>query len=97
MMRRIHCQKCGASPLHPADLANGYTQRAVLMAVAKPKDHFITVNGVRHESKLLCDLCGEEIAEGSPVYAITMWHPHREDPPGNWEKEYSYDDRKTAH
>lgn len=97
MMRRIHCQKCGASPLHPADLANGYAQRAVLMAVAKPKDHFITVNGVRYESKMLCDLCGEEIATGTPAHVITMWQTRREAEPGNWEREFAYDDRKTTH
>lgn len=35
---------------------------------------------------MLCDHCGEVIAYGEPVTAVTMW---RGDEPPEWEKEYT--------
>ncbi|HEU4343711.1 MAG TPA: hypothetical protein VFU31_19345 [Candidatus Binatia bacterium] len=65
----------------------GFKKRLVHLLAKKPADHAITINGEKQEQlpSILCDDCGEPIADGSPAVAVSMW---RGDEPGNWEQEY---------
>lgn len=75
--------------MHPEDVAAGFKRRRmVLLKVAKPKEHFITINGVRQPdmASLLCDGCGSPIQDGTEAVAITMWQGEVEPP--LWEADY---------
>lgn len=93
MIRTIHCEKCGVlKPMHPEDVAMGFLRRRLIFKGVKPADHAITVNGEKQPqmSSLACDLCGQDIPDGSTVVATTMWQKDREGTPGIWETEYGY-------
>jgi hypothetical protein len=93
MIRRIHCSKCGKGcfhPPHPEDTANGFKTRFVELIAKKPASHFIEVLAGAEKTRteltsLICDGCGEPIADGAAVTAITQY---RGQEPGNWEQEF---------
>lgn len=89
-MRKILCPECAKShegPLHPEDKAIGWKRRLVPLLAKKPADHAIFVNGVKQPqlASILCDNCGEAIADGSPAVAVSMWLGQEMDA---WEHEY---------
>lgn len=93
-MRRIVCQKCTdkhhSRGLHPEDEANGWMRRLVPVKVKKPADHAITILGdgtTKTEAlpSILCDDCGDAIADGTIATAISMW---RGGELAAWEHEY---------
>src|SRR5271168_1680906 len=93
MSRKIYCQKCGKPWKSCAeDTGMGWRHRIVNLVAKAPDSHRMKVSnfdGVTLTtstlSTLICDLCGDSIADGSLCFAITMW---RENPIGLWEHEY---------
>lgn len=86
MTRNLYCEKCKPGPLHPEDVAIGWKQRTLTGFAKKPKEHFLLINGERHDlHSLICDQCGGEIKDGTKAIGVTMW---RGEEPDTWEHEY---------
>lgn len=99
-MRRIVCSECrtaATQPMHPEDVVMGFKRRIVTISRSKRPEGLATKEivyrpdghqdvTIREVTSMLCDHCGEVIAYGEPVTAVTMW---RGDEPPEWEKEYT--------
>lgn len=92
MTRYLACPKCGQEfKLHEADAAGGWKIRKIEIKANKPEDMNIEFHVQGEPTKLIpvttlvCDLCNEEIKNGSPAIAITLWQGKE---PERWEVEY---------
>lgn len=86
--RKIVCETCAPKrlPMHPEDVANGFQRRCVELRARRPEGHGVRIGGEFFPSRsLVCDDCGQAIADGARVMAITMW---RDIEPGPWEEDY---------
>lgn len=99
MVRTLLCEKCGVlTPMHPEDVAEGWKRRRIHGLAKKPAIHQIkTITKMPGgESKttveglpiLICDDCCQELPDGTPAIAVTMWREDKEGPPLDWESEY---------
>jgi hypothetical protein len=104
MIREIRCRTCFEKTLRilaDQDRREGWRGRVREIKVKKPLFHAITLKvgedsekmetkNVIELSSIMCDHCGEPIADGEQAFAITLWRVQREDEPaGEWEKEFS--------
>jgi hypothetical protein len=101
MTRRILCDACGSKwEPHKQDMADGWKHRLLALSVKKPESHGIRVftgdvfsndpTKMNLESSeqlpsILCDSCGEPIADGDMAIAISM---SNKDDFYHWEHEY---------
>lgn len=94
-MRRIVCEQCCQKhhrALHPEDAAQGWVKRLVKLKVKKPAEHAIRIIGngqteTEHLPSILCDDCGDAIADGTEATAVSMWRGN-EGVMEHWEHEY---------
>jgi len=87
VIRRILCPTCAEKfTLHPIDKRDGFQIRQVMIKAHTPPNHGLTVNKEFHALHcIVCDNCGQSVAEGSPAFAVTMWKGQTPPP---WEHEY---------
>mgnify|MGYP001557842861 CR=1 FL=1 len=90
MVRRIECTGCFKLGTNAEDYLAGWRKRYRDIVVKKPNDHGVTVNGAFIAmSSIVCDTCGQPIADGATAKATTEWNINREDEPLIWESQYS--------
>lgn len=94
MSRQLLCVTCASEfNLHSEDVANGMKMRKVhINETKRPDRHEIVISDGETTHRipapiLVCDHCNDEIPEGTPAVAVTVWEASGE--PENWEKEYS--------
>lgn len=94
MSRQLLCVTCASEfHLHSEDAANGMKMRKVHIKEAKrPEKLEVRIQAGEEEHVipvpiLVCDHCNDEIPEGTPAVAVTIWEASGE--PEDWEKEYS--------
>ena len=92
MSRQLLCIPCANEfHLHPEDVANGIKMRKVHITAKRPENLEIRVSDGKETTVipvpiLVCDHCNEEIKEGAPAVAVTLYEGQE---PENWESEYS--------
>ena len=92
MSRQLLCPACSSDfHLHPEDVENGIKMRKVHIKAKRPENLEIRINAGNETHTipvpiLVCDHCNEEIKEGSPAVAVTLYEGQE---PENWESEYS--------
>jgi hypothetical protein len=93
MIRRILCPPCAQKlrPQHPEDVALGWKLRTTRGLAHKPAVHEVRIisaesTEIKTLASLVCDTCGQAIADGSEAVAVTQWRGEGE--PLAWEHDY---------
>lgn len=93
MSRQLLCETCGAKhsgPLCQEDMDDGIKSRTVRLLAKRPDNLNIeiitdTSRQVIPVTELVCDFCNDEIKDGQPCVALTLYQG---DEPEAWESEY---------